>query len=154
MLDQYQDDLKDIVYEFFMKFSRFEFALKESGFVRAGHRDSVQSDWGAFHNQFEAEYVLSDFEQEILDAPPKVQVFRNGNIHWQDFQFQERLSNLEQLTLALRAMRNNLFHGGKYGHRSWDDYERVKFLIERGVKTIDKLASLGDDLPAHYAGRY
>ncbi|HAS8291311.1 TPA: hypothetical protein I7707_21710, partial [Vibrio vulnificus] len=68
--------------------------------------------------------------------------------------FPEESTELNNLVFALKTMRNNLFHGGKFGHKSWDDPERVEFVLSKGLHTIEKLSKLDGDLTAHYRGSY
>lgn len=150
----FNNDVKEIVYDFFYKFSRFEFALKESGYIKTGARNSALPDWKKFYTKYQTDYVLNKQERELFLSPPKVQSFIKREIHWVDFSFEDGQSELEQLTLLLRAIRNNLFHGGKYGDRSWDDTVRIQYLLIRGICCLDNFSSLSEDLSAHYLGKY
>ncbi len=150
----YEGDVKGLVYEFFLKFSRFEFSLKASGFVRTGMRKAAVADWKKFYQKFGADYHVDDKEKQLLKTPPNRQVYIDQKISWQDFEFPADSTDLEKITLALRSMRNNLFHGGKYGEKSWDDGERVRFVLSRGVHSLERMAELDGDINIHFHGFY
>ncbi|EGQ9939823.1 MULTISPECIES: hypothetical protein [Vibrio] len=154
MKNFYTGETQQLVYAFFLQFSRLEFALKESGYVKAGLRDSAEPDWKRFIEQYSDSYALDKLEKELMSKPPLRQVYRNEQISWVDFEFPEESTELNNLVFALKTMRNNLFHGGKFGHKSWDDPERVEFVLSKGLHTIEKLSKLDGDLTAHYRGSY
>lgn len=154
MKEFYTGETQQLVYAFFLQFSRLEFALKESGYVKADFRDSAGPDWKRFIEQYSYAYVLDKVENELMADPPLRQVYRNEQISWVDFEFPDASTQLNNLVFALKTMRNNLFHGGKFGHKSWDDPDRVKFVLSKGLHTIDKLSKLDGDLYAHYHGSY
>ncbi|WP_323885663.1 hypothetical protein [Aeromonas veronii] len=154
MKDFYTGETQQLAYAFFLQFARFEFALKESGYVKSGSRDSAVPDWEKFIAQYADSYTLDEVETELMTKPPLRQIYRNEKISWVDFEFPVASTPLNNLVFALKTMRNNLFHGGKFGHKSWDDPDRVKFLLSRGLHTIDKLSKLDGDLSAHYHGSY
>ena len=155
MQEFYKGELKELVYEFFLRFSRFEFALKESNYVKANnHSDVAEVHWNKIIHEFEKNYVIDDIEIELLQKPPMKQVYVNNELEWVGFNFPNNASDLKKLTFALRTMRNNLFHGGKFGHQSWDDPARVTFVLSSGLHCLDKISSLSIDLNAHYNGEY
>lgn len=154
MKDFYTEEIQQLVYDFFLQFSRLEFALKESGYVKAGSRDSAEPDWRTFIERHSDSYTLDAVEKELMANPPLKQVYRDHKIIWMDFDFPHDSTELNNLVFALKTMRNNLFHGGKFGHKSWDDPDRVKFVLSKGVHTIEKLSKLDGDLNAHYNGSY
>lgn len=111
---------RELVLEFFWRFSVFECALKREGFLRSGRNNVAEADWERFgrdiHGQF-ASVSLHGF-REAVDAlkgfSPRRQVVRNGELGW-DSLVERPDASEETLTLRLlRTVRNNLFHGGKY----------------------------------------
>ncbi|PSB84829.1 hypothetical protein C5F64_12805 [Photobacterium damselae subsp. damselae] len=150
MKEFYTGEIQQLVYTFFLQFSRLEFALKESGFVKSGTRDEALPDWGRFIERYSKSYALDKTEKELMAEPPLKQVYLNEKICWVDFDFPDDSTELNNLVFALKTMRNNLFHGGKFGHKSWDDTERVKFVLSRGLYIINKLSKLDGDLSAYY----
>ncbi|MCU7886555.1 MAG: hypothetical protein KZQ82_20385 [Candidatus Thiodiazotropha sp. (ex Lucinoma annulata)] len=150
----YEGDVKELVYKFFLYFSRFEFALKKSGFVCAGHRNSAQVDWNKFHQTYSSDYVIDTDEGDLLEHPPEVQVYIDQTISFSNLTFPNNSSNLKKLTLALRFMRNNLFHGGKYGGKDWDDKARLSFLLTHGIHSLERMVELNVDVKVHFYGSY
>jgi hypothetical protein len=111
---------KDLACEFFAVFSRFEFAMKESGYVYINRRNRAAPDWTRFAsdaNGFLQVPVDSDLSQAINflnNDPPQVQTSAHL---WQPLP----LSGVAPIGTALDAaqrVRNNLFHGGKYAPHS------------------------------------
>lgn len=148
--DDIDEKLKNLAFEFFYWFSRFEFALKENGQIHAGHRDVAQADWKGFIGDYEKTYQLCDAAQELLRSPPDVQRVTNESAwEWAPLTFGNGQSGLSKVVLVVKTVRNNLFHGGKHGAAGWDEPERVRFLLERGVKVLDSFARL-----AHYEADY
>lgn len=148
------DEMKDLAFEFFYRFSRFEFALKENGKVKAGRRGVAEPDWRAFIEEHETNYLLSERGVELLRAPPEVQRTKGGNSwEWAPLAFDLGASELSCLVLAVKTVRNNLFHGGKHTAAGWDDHARVVFLLKRGIELLDEFAELAG-YQADYERRY
>jgi len=149
------DELKELIYRFFFAFSRLEFALKEEGFHHRDRYGSAQPDWKRFINQYQGDYVLCESAIRLLRNPPRKQIInRNGDLSWRDLTFNPNCSELKKISLLIRAVRNNLFHGGKHGERSWDDPDRVRFLLENSLEVMDSIADLGVDIRSHYRNEY
>lgn len=103
-----------LAFEFFSVFSRFEFALKESGYDRINRFGRVTPDWGGFAES--ASLVaqpgspLAESIHLLTHEPPMVQTAVHGWTH----------TPLRGDTVAAKALdaaqrvRNNLFHGGKH----------------------------------------
>lgn len=106
----------DVVVEFFVVFARFEFALKDAGFVFSDH-GRASPDWHAFQDEV-AEVFVDPSPAEttafhaLTDEPPWRQMLRNGRISWEP----TRLDGppVVQALAAARQVRHNLFHGGKH----------------------------------------
>lgn len=103
---------KDLVCEFFAVFSRFEFALKESGYVKGEGRASP--DWKRFAREFTLEVApdspLAISMGYLLAYPPQVQ---SPNLKWKDEALQGATDRAKALE-SVQRVRNNLFHGGKH----------------------------------------
>lgn len=142
--DNIQDDVKDLAFEFFYRFARFEFALKDNGKVKPGrHHRIAEPDWNAFITDFHAEYRLSEAARELLDSPPDVQRYKDGNAwDWEPLILNKNESDLSRIVLVIKTVRNNLFHGGKHHAKGWDDPDRVRFLLTKGIDVLDGFAQL------------
>jgi hypothetical protein len=103
---------KNLACEFFAVFSRFEFALKESGFVKGEGRASP--DWQRFARECILEVAqdspLAVSMGYLLAYPPQIQT---PNLKWKDVVLQGKTDVAKALE-SLQRVRNNLFHGGKH----------------------------------------
>ena len=146
--------LKNLAFDFFYFFSRFEFALKENGRIQTGPRDVAQADWNSFVQEFEGAYEPCEAAQALLGDPPDVQRVKNRNEwEWHPLAFGEDQSELSKAALAVKTVRNNLFHGGKHSTAGWDDPVRVRFLLQQGRQVLDSFAGLAG-FEADYERRY
>lgn len=109
----------------FALFCRFEFALKEQGFITGDEGQTAWPDW----HRFEREAVLAGLPRvlagdadvrELLTHPPMKQIVHNGAPQWTQT-FRLPLDTVHELLSAARAVRNTLFHGGKPGDEVRDD---------------------------------
>jgi hypothetical protein len=142
-------------FDFFYWFSRFEFALKERGYLtskRAGVR--AEADWKGFVAAYENLYSASPEAEWLLASPPEVQVVgRAGTLTWCLEETRSKESELAVIVRLLKTVRNNLFHGGKHGPAGWDDPKRTLALISASMLLLDQLAemaSLWDDYARTY----
>ena len=111
--------------EFFIVFSRFEYALKKAEYV-TNNNNTVRPDWKGFANKYNVvfEKIMKN-NKEIKGAveffrqdPPRKQVLKKDTLGWEDTDNDRKMEGedkitLEWLTLMVRRVRNNLFHGGK-----------------------------------------
>jgi len=136
------DDQRDLVIRFFACFSRFEYALKAAGWVCAGKGDAAEPDWNRVVGQLkqadqpERERVLGRAGL-LLSEPPRKQVFQNRKLSWREPG--KSGDESRRLIDALKRVRNNLFHGGKYNPDG-------VYLSNRAVKLIEAANSVLDAL--------
>jgi hypothetical protein len=120
--------LPDHAVPFFVFFSRFEYALKRGGFLKTPREqkcrkkidDSASPNWDSFASvlgqKFLDEVRDSAKAETILTTPPKKQVVVKGNdLDWRDG---SSIRTAADLFVAVRRLRNNLFHGGKFPNSS------------------------------------
>lgn len=109
----------------FATFCRFEFALKDQGFIRGDEGETAWPDW----HRFEREECLRDLPQalardrdvhELLENPPMKHLVHHGVPAWTQT-FHKPLDTVRELLSAARAVRNTLFHGGKPDDAHRDD---------------------------------
>lgn len=130
---------------FFSIFSRYEYALKAAGHVHVGPGDAAEADWDHvdevlralapehFHRLWERAGVLAA-------QPPRKQVYRNGAL---DFvETGPPGDAAKSLTIWLRRVRNNLFHGGKYSRDSVMLTGRSRELICCSIYVLDELLTV------------
>jgi hypothetical protein len=140
-------DLK-LMMKFVAVFSRFEYALKLDGFTSVNPKNSVVSaDWDTFastmrgHFNKERTDRLKKATRYILMKPPKRQVVANNALSWASWN-PGFTSDLENLLLYVRTMRNNLFHGGKSQAGSPMEIDRNARLLRCGLTVLAECLEL------------
>ena len=149
----YPNDLRLKCFEFFYWFSRFEFALKENGYVKEGSYNAALPDWEKFRDTHSDNYITSPEASTLLEAPPQRQVLVGNMCKWEKTNFSQEKTTLGKVILVLKTIRNNLFHGGKSNQEDWDNPDRNLFLLENGKAVLDSLAN-SDGLQADYERHY
>lgn len=144
-----------LAFDFFYWFSRFEFALKENGYLKSTAAGAAaMPGWKCFVDKWALHYVLSTEAAELLALGPQQQVINaNGDLDWKQLDLTKCSSKLDQVTLLLKTVRNNLFHGGKHGVASWDDETRTNKLLTLGKTVLDQLSAMAS-LEADYSRYY
>jgi hypothetical protein len=139
------EHLENLAANFFKRFARCEFALKDGGFHNR-HKTDAEADWRKFalsiENRLSEEELekpgleeLKEAVEYILQYPPKKQIIENDNLAW-------RVSNpstnsrADLILIHVRRVRNNLFHGGKFGS-DWFDPPRSEFLMKHSSTILD-----------------
>lgn len=155
LLAELRVDEKTVV-EFFVAFSRFEFALKQAGYLKA-RNGKAKPDWDAFAKKHENEFD-PEKEPELREAwnyldkdPPKTQVVVDGKL---DFEVDERLkgkSPFEKATRVVRTVRNNLFHGGKFPRSGVvDDPARKATLLKKCMILLEEMLEIDPDVKTEF----
>ncbi|WP_232917703.1 hypothetical protein [Pseudomonas viridiflava] len=138
-------ELSLLAFDFFYWFSRFEFCLKENGYLKfenPGQR--AEPGWDRFVERHAETYVLTAEAAELLAAPPDRQVVGAGLVlEWVPVGFQDCRSDLAKVVRAVKTVRNNLFHGGKHGAAGWDSPQRAQSLITWSASVLEGLVELG-----------
>lgn len=141
-----QDELKDIAFDFFYWFSRFEFALKENKLLKRNDvGENAEPGWDVFIERCADIFKHSEQTLELLVLNPKRQkVGPHSAVEWKEVGMGDCRSDLCKVVRLLKTVRNNLFHGGKHGADGWDDPERTKKLLSSGKAILDQLATMAD----------
>lgn len=130
---------------FFLTFARFEFALKATGFFRPRSRrrrrqteadeyPDAEPDWNAFATSIEDSFRpdndanLRKACEYVLQFPPHREVVANGKLMWETRGPSEGLPEIKRLLLAVRWVRNNLFHGAKFSPVHGDAERNARLL--------------------------
>jgi hypothetical protein len=147
--------LGDLPYNFFYSFSRFEFALKECGYLKSRRIGvSAEPGWEEFTKRWSNTYRLSHAAGTLIHLGPEQQVVGKGDVlKWVSVRIDGCASDLERVVRLLKTVRNNLFHGGKHGGAGWDDPERTGSLLQCGMTVLDEMADLAG-LAADYRREY
>lgn len=134
--------------EFFAVFSRFEFALKESGHVYVNRYDRAAPDWDGFaavatlQASTGTELALAiDF---LNREPPQVQISAHG---WTPVPLRGTAPVATALDAAQRV-RHNLFHGGK--HTPHSPSGRDEALVRASLVVLLACVDQNPDIKAAY----
>jgi hypothetical protein len=137
---------KDLACEFFAVFSRVEFALKESGFVKGEGRASP--DWQRFASEFTLEVgpdsPLAVSLGYLIAHPPQVQT---PTLKWKDVALQGNTDRAKALE-SLQRVRNNLFHGGK--HAPYSQPGRDTELVSASLTVLYAMLKQNEQIRSDY----
>ncbi len=148
-------DNSEIVLQFFVTFSRFEYALKRAGFVRRGDHNNASADWCRFARERLdarlADITDTEFEEArsyLLHEPPRKQIFVESEeiMQWRANSQRSRECEAEYLLRLVKDVRNNLFHGGKYPDGPVSNQARNKRLLQACLTILEKCLSLDADV--------
>ena len=145
------------VAEFFIAFSRFEFALKASGFGKNGRWDEAKADWTKFaqkiakHFDKSANEELKSAVEYVMTKPPKQQYYANESLEWKPHPV-PKVSDMDTLLFHVRNVRNNLFHGAKFIQRESPDPDRDPHLVRAASLILAECLRIAPELhDAFYA---
>lgn len=145
-----------LLLEFFMKFSRFEFALKISGFAR-GNENYVTPAWSRFVQTISKNFnknrtpELSQACDYYLVNPPQQQVLVGDSLGW-NASIPETNNGPELILKLVKRVRNNLFHGGKYNAELHEETARSEELLRNGLIILEECLYLSPDVKSAYNG--
>jgi hypothetical protein len=141
----------ELTLRFFATFARFEFAMKQCGFLRRAEHNRVAH---ACREQLSA-HLPVDFFESIRDAqtastligrPPK-NLFVQTDALLQFGNELPALTNTRQLLDAVWQVRNNLFHGNKMYPA---DRERDMALMDNALAVIDAIMQRDQNLSSAF----
>jgi hypothetical protein len=144
-----------LLFEFFMNFAKFEFALKTAGFA-IGNEKKVSPNWDKFTQSIEDSFDKSinpdlgaavDF---FLLNPPWKQVIVDGSMYWDASVPNNGLSEIEKVLLLIRRVRNNLFHGGKFNFDVHENTARTTHLLEYSIIILMACLGLSPDVKYNF----
>mgnify|MGYP001434037192 CR=1 FL=1 len=143
---------REIVFKFFITFSLFEYALKKAGFRRTPRKEDVEVDWTKFSQTINDTFVrmlssqpdseLNKAVQFILDNPPGKQVYKQQDLQFERRKRPDNISDTEWLSILIRGIRNNLFHGAKFRY----DSHRDSPLMEAALIILEAWACCNEEV--------
>jgi hypothetical protein len=140
--EQVSQDLRELAFDFFYWFSRFEFALKESGFRKSDVvGDKAEPGWDKFIEKFHPSWKQSLAAGKLIAENPRRQIIGVHGLEFRSVGFNAGASDLERAVRLAQTVRNNLFHGGK-ANDYWDDRERMRRLLSLTIELLDDFACL------------
>ena len=144
--DDIKEELKNLTFDFFYWFSRFEFALKENQLLkRTEVGNNAEPGWDSFVERYSNDFVHTGESSNLLVLNPlRQKVAEHSQLEWKQVGLEDCNSELCKVVRLLKTVRNNLFHGGKHGAEGWDEPERSKELLTVGKEILDQLAKLAD----------
>ena len=145
----------ELLLAFFINFSKFEFALKTAGFA-VGNEKKVSPNWDKY-----AQSIKTDFDKtknaDLLEAieyflkkPPWKQILIDGAMSWDESVPNNGLTEIEQVVLLIRRVRNNLFHGGKFAFDNLKNTERTINLLSYSIVILRACLELSPDVKYNY----
>lgn len=146
---------KDLIFDFFVIFSKTEYSLKMCGFHNG--EGEAQANWDKFANSLNASFdktanqELQKSIDYLLKHPPQKQRVSAGQLQWQESQ-PTNIQEIKLLLIYLRRVRNNLFHGGKYIGNVLENPPRTKKLIESSIKILRYCISISPEVKKAFEG--
>lgn len=151
LIDSFVAD-REIVFKFFAVFSRFEYALKRTGFIN--NRTKAEANWDAFSNSIRGMFtnVLDENFMDAINflqkAPPQTQIISANGLSWKDTYKGDGESNERYILRLVSTIRNNLFHGGKYPIGPIKDTVRNHRLLVAGLTVLEHCLKLNQEVKA------
>lgn len=146
----------ELACEFLAVFARMEYALKATRFAVRNGRD-VSVSWDRFaneaHERFHAEASeeLKTAVDFLWNYPPRKQFLADDErVRFREFEIDPAQRKLQQLILMVRAVRNNLFHGGKHLPDGESEPGRNERLVRSSLVLLRECAQLVDDVREAY----
>ncbi len=140
---------RKLAWEFFVFFSRFEYALKRhQAYLMPGTGDA-QPNWDRFASKNAANFsrdtspALQKAVEFYIAQPPRKQLRHEGEMNWSAPQeWDGREPRLVWLLRVIRTVRNNLFHGGKFPLLPIEEPSRDRDLIANGLAILNAALAL------------
>lgn len=157
-------DDSELVLQFFVTFSRFEYALKRAGFVRCDSHNNALPDWATFAREKGNTLLDDTTDREFIEArsfllrePPRRQICTasDPSLRWQTNTKRSGESDAKYLLRLVRDVRNNLFHGGKYPNEAVSGLRlRNCALLQACLTILEKCLSLDADVKRFFEDSY
>lgn len=148
---------RKLAWNFFVFFSRMEYALKRSGKYLNKGTDEAKPNWDKlasdYKNKFnpDASVELQAAVKYLQDQPPRKQLRVSDKMGWskpQKYDGKEPL--LKWLLLMIRCVRNNLFHGGKFPLIPISDPSRDRELLLNSLVILKESLLLDSEVQRQF----
>jgi len=149
------DEGLSLINEFFITFSRFECALKASGFYNVNN-GKVTANWDTFirsiRDTFDKERTneIKNAVDYLIQHPPRIQSIENDRLVWNDRNFNQNEPLENKLCLSIRDIRNNLFHGGKFQGNYQEDVSRNYKLLNSSIIILNEWLRLDESVKVNF----
>jgi hypothetical protein len=146
---------EETLMEFFTTFSRFEFALKKAGYLE--ECPVAKPDWRLFGTEHKDDFD-PDKEPQLREAfdrldknPQMIQFAVDGELDFKVDRRLESMSPLEKAIHAVRTVRNNLFHGGRFPDSGIvDDPARKTKLLKACTILLEEMLEFDSELNTEF----
>ena len=144
----------DLLFEFFLTFARFEFALKAAGFVMGNLREA-KPDWPGFGKSIDLASARLDPKcgaavDYLWLHPPWRQVVTPNGLAWDSTVGFAKLERMDQVLDLVRRVRNNLFHGGKFNDEVHSGPGRTELLLRHSIAVLHRCLELSPSAAQSY----
>ena len=148
-LNEQVGQVDNITYDFFIAFSRMEFALKHAGYAKADNRRNAMADWDKFADDndksFQAKFAdkknksLIEATNYLFNTPPKRLKYISNKLNWEKRDIIKNRT-LKELLIVVRGVRNNLFHGSK--KLAINEQSRNRDLLNYGLIVLNECLTI------------
>lgn len=140
--------MRDSALEFFARFSRLDYALREAGYWYVDENDVIVTNWDKFTSQPHIAHLYRRFRDDpqsrfLVTEPPMKRVEQDGALTWRPVR---RARSTAEICGGLRRLRNNLFHGDK----THPFNQRDMRLLDAGLHIIEVLLEESEDVRWEY----
>ncbi len=145
---QQVDFERELAFKFFTIFSLFEYALKNAGFRISGRSNEAQPDWKEYAIRISPQFnpnatpELTAAVDYMLNRPVMKQIIRNNSLAFVQRIRSQNMCDVEWLSVLIRGVRNNLFHGGKFRYERPRDTE----LMQHSLVILEAWAHCNPDV--------
>jgi hypothetical protein len=162
ILAQLQVEQPSVVFDFFIVYSRFEYALKRAGYI-IELRNGVRADWPCFISDIRDNFdqnrtaELRKAAQYLLENPTEAQVVnQRGELRFEPHPDTSTGPIPLRLYHCVRIARNNLFHGGKFPFPDGphEDVARDTRLLKSGLIVLEEFLEASDAAAINLIGPF
>ncbi len=148
---------QSLTMDFFSNFSRFEYALKEAGYVKRNEQyGNAEIDWRKFRRAIRHSYnpemnpEVADAVEYLFSEPPRSHALDSGSLTWEDLERKDYQTDIDWLLLLVKTVRNNLFHGSKYAYYSREELDRDTQLLKSSLVVLKAFISWNPKVKRHF----
>lgn len=145
----------ELVVNFFLFFSRFEYALKRISRYANGNEKKVIANWELFASDYNDVFQqninpeLNEAINYLLENPPQKQILIDGRLDWKPLTFGSN-QQLTKVIHCIKTIRNNLFHGGKFPSGPQDEPARNPTLLKYALLILAEILDLSESLKEEF----
>ncbi len=147
---------RELVFQFFAVFSRFEYSLKRSDFLKQGKK--AEANWDTYANSIRGQFggVRNQAFEDAVDflrrEPPRTQVIAGAQLDWCDTVQGPGEHDERYILRLIGTVRNNLFHGGKYPppFGPISDVARNHQLLQAGITVLGQCLELSQSVRSKF----